>query len=283
MAFLRSLLRIVFSPGEEDRDALPRLDVVVFAAAVVCGAMLVVLDLYQRLFSYDGVELFNVDGKANLATWFHSLVLSGAALAALAIAFTVFDRRRRMLWLALGSGLAFFSLDKSVSLHERVGSRLEVALDLPQDGGRLAWLAAWSPLMLVMVIALVLCVWGSNRRTQLWVLGLFIGAAGKVALEAGTFFAVHLFDATEEYGWFYGLEVIIEESVQLLGFACLFAGFAQLLADRLWAMARGELSELDQAHQRDGVALPAQISRMLRLSDGTPRPVVHGQGASAQR
>jgi hypothetical protein len=272
MASLRAFFRETLLPEASSERSVPRIDVLVFSTALAIGAVLVVADIYQRWLAADDIETFNIDGHNNPETWFHSAVLAGAAICALAIAFTVFENRRRWLWLVLGVGIGFFSLDKAVTIHERVGDRLEGWLNLPDDGGRIAWEVAWSPIIVVVAIALIACVWQSNRRTQLWALGLLLAGASKLVMEALTFPAVHLLHATDHGGWFYGLEVNVEESVQLIAFACLFAGFAQLFVDRLSALARGELEVLEQQHAADRLSLPFRGVRGAAANARTSAP-----------
>jgi len=68
--------------------------------------------------------------------------------------------------------------------------------------------------------------------------------ASKVALEAAMFPAIH-WGMFGEQSVVYGIEANVEESVQLFGFAAFFAGFAQLLLDRVVLMARDELETHD--------------------------------------
>jgi hypothetical protein len=233
---------------------------------VTIALLFVVADVYQRGIAPDDIETFNIDGRNNPVTWFHAIVLAGAAFSALGVALTTFDGARRLVWLVLGLGIAFFSMDKAIAIHERVGSKIEDWLALPQDGGRIAWQVAWSPILLVVAAALLIGVSQSNRRTQLWAFGLLLAGGAKLVLEGLTFFAVRYLDATERTGWFYGIEVNVEETVQLLGFACLFAGFAQLFVDRLWALARGELDVLEAVHARERLSVSVFSRRSRAIS-----------------
>ncbi|MBI5288436.1 MAG: hypothetical protein HY873_05645 [Chloroflexi bacterium] len=270
--------RATLLPGGEHSHVFPRLDIIILLFASLVGLLLVVLDVYQRWIAVDPMETFNIDGHNNPATWFHAAILTGASLSALAIAFTVFDGRRRWSWMALGASIAFFSMDKTISLHEQVGARLQSALSLPDGSGRIAWEVAWSPIILLVVVTLALCVAESNRRTKLWTLGLVLGGAAKLALEALTYPLLRI----EHTAWLHGLEAELEESVQLLAFACLFAGFAQLFVDRVSALARGEIALLDEEHRSERLALgsllatlpaPRRIGAMARW---LPRPLEDG-------
>jgi hypothetical protein len=269
MSRLLDAVRMVFLPGRRDvarpdgvgERALPRFDLLIAVVATVAGALLVLADILQRTLASHELNQLDIDGHANPETWFHSAVLVGAALCAFGIAFTYFETARRLWWLVLGAGIAFFSMDKTTSLHEHVGARLVVWLNLPEDSERVAWEVAWSPIILVVVVALFVCVWRTDRRTQLWSAGLLVAGAGKIALEALTFGAVHWLGASETRGWFYGIEANVEESLQLVAFASLFAGFAQYGIERLGALARDELDAFDAS--RETLTLPVWLESRL--------------------
>lgn len=218
-------------------------------------------DLYQRVIASHDMNQLNIDGHYNTETWFHSTVLAGAAVCALAIAFTYTDNARRIAWLVLGAGIGFFSLDKTISLHEHVGAKLVANLNVPESSERIAWEIAWAPIILVVAAALIFCVAGTGRRTQTWAAGLLLAGAVKIVMEALTFPAVHWLGASETRGWFYGIEANVEESFQLLAFACLFAGLAQFGVERLIALARGDLDQFDAA--QEPLELPAWLAARL--------------------
>jgi hypothetical protein len=237
IADFRAHLRSLFVPAGSGDGAFPRFDLLVMAFAAAGALILVALDFFQRFIRKDVVEMLDIDGQRNPTTWFHASILGGAAICAAALAFTFFDARRRSQWLALAAGLAFFSLDKSISLHEQAGRTLADAFSLPDESGRIAWQAVWAPIILATAALLVVCVSQANRTAKLWALGMLTGGGAKLAVEAMMFPLIH-WGGVSEHGTVYGFEVEIEESVQLLAFACLFAGFAQLLVDRLFALAR---------------------------------------------
>ena len=238
MLQLRHRIDELLGSDQTGRRDYPRLDVVVFAIAVVGAIALAGADFYMRHVTKSIAELTDIDGQKNFTTWFHSSILVGAALSALLVIPTVAGLRRRAQWGVLGTGLAFFSLDKSISLHEQVGRGLANTFSLSDSASRVAWEAAWSPIILATAIALILCVWDANRTTKLWAGGMLAGGGIKLAMEAVMFPAIHYLGVSES-GVFYGVEVELEESIQLLGFACLFAGLAQFFLDQVFAMAHG--------------------------------------------
>jgi hypothetical protein len=212
-------------------------DRLILIVAILGGAALVAADVFQRWISDGHIWALDIDGRFNAVTWFHSFVLAGAALAALAIAATYLGPRQRATWWAIGAGMAFLSLDKSISLHERVGQHIEVRLDLPDQAGRVIWEAVYAPFLVALAILLIMAVRRAGPLARWWVAIALVLCATKVGLEAVMFPAIHL-GMFSEQSVVYGIEANAEESVQLLGFAAFFGAFAQLLLDRTVLLAR---------------------------------------------
>jgi hypothetical protein len=225
-----------------DRRDYPRIDLLVMAVAIAGAIALAGADFVMRHIAKNLIEMTDIDGQKNLTTWFHSSILLGAAVSAFLILPTFSGVRQRLPWAVLGCGLAFFSLDKSISLHEQVGRGLVNTFSVSNSAGRVLWELAWSPIILATAVALIVCVWEANRTTKLWAIGMLAGGGIKLVMEALMFPAIHFLGASET-GVFYGLEVELEESVQLLAFACLFAGLAQLFIDRVFERAAAWQSE----------------------------------------
>jgi hypothetical protein len=252
--------RIATMLGTEaaDRGAYPRIDLLVMAVAVVGAVALAGADFFMRHVTKSIIEMTDIDGQKNLTTWFHSSMLLGAAISAFLILPTFSGTRQRLQWAVLGCGLAFFSLDKSISLHEQVGRGLVNTFSVSHSSGRVLWELAWSPIILATAVALILCVWEANRTTKLWAIGMLAGGGTKLVMEALMFPAIHFLGASET-GIFYGLEVELEESVQLLAFACLFAGLAQFFIDRVFERAAALQPE------STATASTSQASRVVHL------------------
>ena len=246
---------------------MPRLDAVVMTVAVLFGIVIVALDVFQRWLWHRQIEGFNIDGDFNFRSWFFALMLSGAALAATATAFTFFDNRRRVAWLVTGAGMAFFSLDESIHLHEKVGGTIKDALGLPNAGDRIAWEVAWAPIIAATAIALIICVWDADVTTKLWVaLGLALGAS-KIFTESLTFVLLHFdittysADVTQRSGTLYDVIKLTEKCAQLTAFSAFFAGFAQFFAQRFSALAREEREPAPERMRPEAGGAPAVPSR----------------------
>lgn len=260
---LQDFVRPTLDPVEPRSGALGRVDVLVMALAAGGAVVLVALDFYQRRIRKDVIEIFDIDGQRNLTTWFHSSILLGAALCALLLATVATQRGWRLRWLTLGLCLAFFSLDKGISLHERVGRELADAWSLSDAAARVAWQAAWSPIILTAALILLLVARDSGPRIRTWLLLMLAGGGIKLVMEALMFPLIEYGGVSETRGWFYGTEVEIEETVQLMAFACLFAALAQLLFDNLSGMGGAEeVVEVAAEKRAPPVAIP--------LSGATP-------------
>lgn len=256
-------------PGQRARDEradpVARLDpdtvdIGVFAAVAAGVAIVAAGDMYQRWIAPSPVWFFDIDGSFNLVTWFQSFVLAGAALCAAGIAVTHANRALRTMWCAVAASIAFMSLDKSISLHERVGERLEDALGWSEQGGRLLWQVVYSPFLATLAVLLIAVMLVAGRRELLWVTAAIVMMATKLLLEALMFPAIES-GLTHEVYRTYAFEVLTEESVQALGFGALFAAFSRLLAVRLMTgarMAAPEEVEVGAATAAGAVPAPAR-------------------------
>jgi hypothetical protein len=242
------------------RPPLPRVDRLILLTAIIGGAALVAADVFQRWILREQIWSLDIDGRFNAVTWFHSFVLAGAALAAFGLAATYLKAPQRAAWSAIGVAMAFLSLDKSISLHERVGQHIEVRFDLPDQAGRVIWEAAYAPFLVTLAILLIVAVRHAAPVTRRWVVVALLLCATKVGLEALMFPAIHL-GLFSEQSVVYGIEANAEETVQLLGFAAFFGAFAQLLLERTVLFARNALGPLEGAVVERGVVdvpLPAE-------------------------
>ena len=215
---------------------LARIDTLILAAAARGGAILVAADITQRWILPERTWTLDIDGRFNAETWFHSLVLAGAALAAFGIAATHTTRDRRLLvWLFVGATLAFMSFDKSISFHERLGESLEDRFELHEQAGRVLWQLIYAPLLAAFAFTLFVAV-RTHHRPRAWVIAGIAACGSKLLLEAAMFPLIK-WDVTSEQGVLYGIEANIEESVQLLGFALFFGVLARLFLDRITDLA----------------------------------------------
>ena len=95
-------------------------------------------------------RLVNLDGEANLPSWWSSVLLVCVALIAAALAWADEDRRRRPLWVVAAIAFLLLSMDEIAGLHERLGE--EVGND--DTGGRV-WVLILGPVFLLAAVALV--------------------------------------------------------------------------------------------------------------------------------
>lgn len=100
----------------------------VLRLAAGATAALLVADLATRAYNhYDRIpairRVVNVDGEANLPTWWNSTLLLAVAGMALTAALLGGRGARpgRLSWLGLAAATALLSVDETISLHERLG------------------------------------------------------------------------------------------------------------------------------------------------------------------
>ncbi len=267
-------LRSLILPESTGQRRMPRLDLVVMTVAIIGGVAVVAMNIFQRWFWHRQIEGLNIDGDFNFRSWFHALMLSGAAICATFTAFTFFDNRRRIAWLVAGGGLAFFALDESIHLHEKVGGAIKDSLGLPNAGDRIAWEVAWAPIIAATAIALIYCVWNANTTTKLWVAAGLILGASKLFTESLTFVLLHFdvttysSDVTQRSGTLYDVIKMTEKCAQLLAFASFFAAFAQYFADRLAVVA-----QVQEPATEAEVAPAESVTGSVRVGRGAAEPV----------
>jgi hypothetical protein len=218
--------------GRASAPLLVRVDALILAVAAIGGVLLVAADVAQRWILPERTWTLDIDGRFNATTWFQSFVLGGGALAAIGVATTLRTRDRRLLaWLFLAATLAFMSFDKSISFHERLGQSLEEWFELQDEAGRVLWQVIYAPLLASFAAVLIWLV-REDRRDRLYaILGIAAGAS-KLVLEAAMYPVIE-WGITSEKGVLYGIEVNLEESVQLIGFALFFALLARLFIARV--------------------------------------------------
>jgi len=191
-----------------------------------------------------GLDAFDLDREANLATWYASAKLLGiAAVSAAIFAASARTRSDRRLWLVNAAIFLGLSADEAASLHESLARRL---LELPGLDGLRGTLTggdefktshAWVWLFLPLIVA---AAWFFTRlftrslATQPRGLALFaVGLAcllSAVALEA----AVTGFPPVADWGATdadrYRLLTTFEEGAELIGASLIFAAASLHLA-----------------------------------------------------
>lgn len=198
-----------------------------FLAVCAAATALLVLDFYHRHILKHVVERYDIDGQRNFASVTQATVLAAAALVALSLALRSRPPIARLALVLLAAVLTFLAADKALSIHEAVGRHAADALNLPRPAGRVLWQVVWSPLLLMAFSVLAVLAINSGRPVALWILAMFGASLAKLLMEAFMFPAIHVFGVSEG-GLLYGIEVELEETLQLLGFGALLAGLVHL-------------------------------------------------------
>lgn len=174
-------------------------------------------------FGYIGKK-FDVLSEGNVPTWYSSLLIALAAIAAMANATIDFklDRRQAMPWLGLFFMLLFLSADEAAAIHEMTNDL--VSKDAPDAGGflRHRWLYVYGALVLLVGAAFLPFYFRlSNRYKLLFALAAFMYVGGALGGESITGYLVG------EWGrdnFQYKLAASVEELAEMLGMVVLVYG-----------------------------------------------------------
>lgn len=204
-----------------------------YAAAITAGLLLIATTLVNALLLDGRAESLDGRVEASIWTWASSSATAAAAIAALVHA--IFFPSARVRWTTLGLILAFFSLDDSMRIHETIGNRVRVTLDLPSYTGGM-WLLVYLPLLAVVVWALFQTARehaGSVRRAVLAGLALLAAA---VVLEAIGIPTKRL--AEDSITWPHAGRGILEEATELAGLVLLAGALGSALVASIGDAAR---------------------------------------------
>ena len=163
--------------------------------------------------------LVDLDAEANPPSWY-----SGAQLFLISIGYFMLASRLipsrtkvrslRPLWMAMGLGFAFLSMDEVGSIHERIGSllyELRVFNHIPFTD---QWMWVYVIIAIVLLVAFykqLILVWREWRvETVLFLIGFVVLALGAFVLEG-----LHLWHHLHHF-WIFA-EVALEEGLEMLG------------------------------------------------------------------
>lgn len=192
--------------------------------------------LYE--FSSTFMQQFDLDRERNIPSWFSSLLLFTNALLLALIAGEMLQMHER--WWLHWCGLAFiflmFSLDETVSFHERTIEPIREAFDLSGP-----FFFAWViPAMVLLAVfgALYLRFTLALPRRTLWLFALaavlYIGGALGIEMLGG------MYGSRAAGKWnevlVYGLITLVEESLEMLGQVVFFYGLMDYIQSKWWAI-----------------------------------------------
>jgi hypothetical protein len=134
-------------------------------------------------------SLFDLDGEANIPTWYSSIQLSLAALCAFGCGALerALGSARSWQWGLVGAVLLYASVDEVAQLHEEVGYHLRDALDVDGPLGYFTWLVPYTVAGVVLTVVLIRFWWrlpaATRRGTALAALLLVVGGGGTEVAE----------------------------------------------------------------------------------------------------
>ena len=208
--------------------------VAVFALGVALGLT------HTRAFA-----LVNLDVETNPPSWYSATQLFVTAIAYLMLGSRLLPQRRRAsdvrrLWLVLGIGFTYLSLDEGAALHERMGrllTRLDFNLSIHGGGQWIFFYVLLAVLLLIYVRKELFLAWRDWRpELVLFLVGFGILAAGGVASEV-----------VEWFGKFHGVakfaEIGVEEGLEMLGGSVLALGAYRVLAHVLGSEPDAEVEQ----------------------------------------
>lgn len=201
------------SPAHQRRAGYLTFLVAGTVAVVVLG---VTIDLvHYHLRPIEGLRTtFRLNGEANVASWWNSmLLLTGAGLAAVS-GVTSSARAQKLGWFAVSAAMTGLSLDEAVQLHERLTL---LAPYLPETG-TYQWVAPGALLALVGLGILVVALRALPRQVRRGLAAaVVVYLSGAVGVESVNGWI----NSTRGIGDLYRLSTAVEESLEMGG--CLIA------------------------------------------------------------
>ncbi|HEX6924568.1 MAG TPA: hypothetical protein VF167_04035 [Longimicrobiaceae bacterium] len=176
------------------------------------------------------VDLFSLNGEANVPSWFASicLLLCAQLLAVVAVGAKRSGDRWWKHWLGLAGLFVLLSLDEIASLHELADDPVREVLGV---GGLLYWAWVVPGMLFVALVGLihvrfVLSLPGSIRNLFILSAALYVGGAIGVEMPGGAWFEGHGRDMV------YALLWTIEETLEMLGVTMFMYALLRHLEDR---------------------------------------------------
>ncbi len=171
-----------------------------------------------------GLDVFDLNAEQSISSWFSSallLIASGLA-AAIAVKTTTMTWR----WAGLAAMLLLASIDETIAVHERLSEPVGNLLNI-SDSFPFAWVLPFIVIGAALFPTYLGLLRSLERQYQiLFVLSAVIYLGGAVGLEIIGGFLLNIFGsgvATE-------LEVIVEESAEMLGMGLFISSLFQLFS-----------------------------------------------------
>lgn len=175
-------------------------------------------------------ELFDLDGEANIPTWFSTIQLFMIGLIAVATAQSKYYTAPPSKWglTLFGLGFMYLSMDEAAIIHEKFTYEFHNNPLVPYfDGVHGIWIVVYGAIGIIVLLLLSRDIWAIiktlRREALIFIFGMLIYLAGAAGAETITYFYL---DKTNPVA--YAIEVVLEEFLEMLGASVLF--YSVLLA-----------------------------------------------------
>jgi len=175
--------------------------------------------------SWQITRFIAVGKESNFPTWFSSgLLMIAAYFTYNCSLLTNSNKDERHFWSIVSLGLLFLSCDETAMIHEYLGTTLSKYIFHDQLSGMFGnWTVALTPVVLLFLVYLYKKYKKIGNRlypaAKLMISGLIIFLTGAVGFEV----MVNLFNR-QELVWLYKTELIVEESLEMIGVIFIIAG-----------------------------------------------------------
>jgi len=168
---------------------------------------------------------FHLGRETNVPTWFSSLLLILCGIAAARCAQLSETKFAGVAWALLSLFMFFLSCDETAALHENLSTAIENRLESDPLSHFKAtqWPLRFAPVMIVVfggfAWSLKKVLAGSRRAALLLISGAALFIGGAMVLEMTTNFLIG-----DAYAWHRKAEILLEETMEMLGAVLFLAG-----------------------------------------------------------
>lgn len=172
--------------------------------------------------------LFDVDGIANLPAWFSSMQLFTIGVVFLCFRTIMGKCPGSGLFMVLGIGFVFLSMDEAVVIHETITCPLKHVSWIPRfKGDQGIWITVYGLVWIWLIIAfkksILLASRNFPRPALIFISGAGLFLLGGVVLQVGNYY--HLFES------FYPLGPMLEAGAKMFGGSFMLLGAGSALVD----------------------------------------------------
>lgn len=216
---------LVITPQGTIRFLLACIVFLVLAGSAAAAAMVVVGEKHRLL------HLFYLGGELSVPAYFSSLMLlaAGCLFGLIARAHALRGRGWCLHWTLLALGFVWLSFDEAASIHEVLNPTVRIWLGMAFLSGA-AWTVIAAPAVgILAVLYLQFLLSLPSRYMRLFVTAGLLYLGGAIGVELIS--QVLLKPQDVGMSWPYRLAVVVEETCEMLGIACLIYGLVAYLGE----------------------------------------------------